>query len=195
MILQQYRIPPFSLEENPSRTLFLHFKQYKTPAVPQLCLVLAFSIIQTAAVSYFSISNRIEPQQHLVSKFLMKGKLTSPHFCFLNNMKPQPHLSRTFFQHFQQYKTPAVTYFSILNRVEYQEHLISGFLMEKNPSSTLFQHFEQKKCPVVPYFCIFNNIRPNRTLFQHFKQIKCSAVPYFGVFIRIEPQRYLISAF
>ena len=97
IILQQYLIPPFSLEENPSRTLFLHFKQYKTPAVPQLCLILAFSIIQTTAVSYFSICNRIEPQQHLVSKFLMKGNPTAPHFCFLKNMKPQPHLSRTFF--------------------------------------------------------------------------------------------------
>ena len=65
-----------------------------------------------------------------------------------------------YFSIFKQYKTPAVPYFSILNRIEPQQHLISGFLIEENPSSTLFQHSEWKKYAAVHYFRIFINIRP-----------------------------------
>ena len=49
-------------------------------------------------------------------------------------MKKSP--SRTLFLLFEQYKTLAVPYFSILNRIEPQQHLISGFLIKQNPSST-----------------------------------------------------------
>ena len=45
----------------------------------------------------------------------------------------------------EQFKTPVVPYFSIFNRTEPQEHLMSGFLMEENPSHTLFLLFEQYK--------------------------------------------------
>ena len=52
---QQYPISAFSMEENPSRNLFLLLEQPNTPAV-----------------SYFIIFNRIEPQQHLISGFLIE---------------------------------------------------------------------------------------------------------------------------
>ena len=50
----------------------------------------------------------------------------------------------------EQFKTPAVPYFSIFNRITPQEHLMSGFLMEENPSRTLFLHIEQYKTVAVP---------------------------------------------
>ena len=43
------------MENKSSRNLFLHYQQVKTPAVP-----------------YFRILNRIEPQQHLISEFLIE---------------------------------------------------------------------------------------------------------------------------
>ena len=72
-------------------------------------------------------------------------------------MKGTP--SRTLILLFEQYKTPAAPYFSILNRIESDEHLISGFLIEETPSSSFFQHFEEKKMH-------------SRTLFLHFQQYK-----------------------
>ena len=50
----------------------------------------------------------------------------------------------------EQFKTPAVLYFSIFNRITRQEHLMSEFLMEENPSRTLFLHIEQYKAPALP---------------------------------------------
>ena len=50
----------------------------------------------------------------------------------------------------EQFKTPVVPYFSIFNRIKPQEHLMSGFLMEENPSRTLFLHIEQYKTLAVP---------------------------------------------
>ena len=49
---------------------------------------------------------------------------------------------------FEQFKTPR--YFSIFNRIEPQEHLMSGFLMEENSSRTLFLPIEQHKTLAVP---------------------------------------------
>ena len=43
----------------------------------------------------------------------------------------------------EQFKTPVVPYFSIFNRIKPQEHLMSEFLMEENPSHTLFLPIEQ----------------------------------------------------
>ena len=75
--------------------------------------------------------------------------------------------SCNFFLLLEQFKTPVVPYFSIFNRITPQEHLMSGFLMEENPSffplqNTLFLHIEQYKTLTVPlgYFSIFINIRP-----------------------------------
>ena len=62
------------MEKSASRNLFLLFEQYKTPVV-----------------SYFSIFNKIEPQQHLISGFLM-----------------EENPSRTLFLPIEQYKTLAV---------------------------------------------------------------------------------------
>ena len=62
------------MEENASRNLFLLLEQFKTPVVP-----------------YFSIFNRIKPQEHLISGFLM-------------GENP----SRTLFLPIEQYKTLAV---------------------------------------------------------------------------------------
>ena len=62
------------MEENASRNLLLLLEQFKTPVVP-----------------YFSIFNRITPQEHLMSGFL---KEENP--------------SRTLFLHIEQYKTLAV---------------------------------------------------------------------------------------
>ena len=50
----------------------------------------------------------------------------------------------------EQFKTPAVPYFSIFNRIKPQEHLMSGMLMEENPSRTLFFPIEQYKTLAVP---------------------------------------------
>ena len=50
----------------------------------------------------------------------------------------------------EQFKTPAVPYFSIFNRIKPQEHLLPGFLMEENPSVTLFLPIEQYKTLTVP---------------------------------------------
>ena len=45
----------------------------------------------------------------------------------------------------EQFKTPVVPYFSIFNRIKPQEHFLSGFLIEENPSRTLFLPTEQYK--------------------------------------------------
>ena len=50
----------------------------------------------------------------------------------------------------EQFKTPVVSYFSIFNRITPQEHLMSGFLIEENPSHTLFLPIEQYKTLAVP---------------------------------------------
>ena len=67
------------MEENASRNLPLLLEQFKTPVVP-----------------YFSIFNRIKPQEHLMSKFLM-----------------EENPSHTLFLPTEQYKTLNVPYFSI----------------------------------------------------------------------------------
>ena len=54
------------MENKSSRNLFLHYQQVKTPAVP-----------------YFRILNRIEPQQHLISEFLIEENLSSNLFQHL----------------------------------------------------------------------------------------------------------------
>ena len=50
----------------------------------------------------------------------------------------------------EQFKTPAVPYFSIFNRITHQEHLMSEFLMEENSSRNLFLHIEQYKTLAIP---------------------------------------------
>ena len=50
----------------------------------------------------------------------------------------------------EQFKIPVIPYFSIFNRIKPQEHLLSGFLMEENPSRTLFLSIEQYKTLAVP---------------------------------------------
>ena len=59
------------MEENASRNLFLLLEQFKTPLVP-----------------YFSIFNRIKPQEHLISGFLMKENPSRTLFWILNNIRP-----------------------------------------------------------------------------------------------------------
>ena len=67
------------MEENASHKLPLLLEQFKTPVVP-----------------YFSIFNRIKPQEHLISELLM-----------------EENPSHTLFLPIEQYKTLAVPYFSI----------------------------------------------------------------------------------
>ena len=67
----QYLISAFLMEENANCNLFLLLEQFKTPVVP-----------------YFSIFNRIKPQEHLLSVFLMEETLAAPYFCILNNIRP-----------------------------------------------------------------------------------------------------------
>ena len=62
------------MEENASRNLLLLLEQFKTPVIP-----------------YFSIFNRIKPQKHPMSGFLM-----------------EENPGRTLFSHNKQYKTLAV---------------------------------------------------------------------------------------
>ena len=50
----------------------------------------------------------------------------------------------------EQFKTPAVPYFSIFNRIKPQKHVMSELLMEENPSHTLFLPIEQYKTLAVP---------------------------------------------
>ena len=50
----------------------------------------------------------------------------------------------------EQFKTPAVPYFSIFNRTTRQELLMSEFLMKENSSRTLFLHIEQYKTLAIP---------------------------------------------
>ena len=51
--------------------------------------------------------------------------------------------SRNLFLFLEQFETPVVPYFSIFNRIKPREHLMSGILMEENPSRTLFLHIER----------------------------------------------------
>ena len=81
------------MEENASRNLLLLLEQFKTPVIP-----------------YFSIFNRIKPQEHLMSRFFM-----------------EQNSSRTLYLHIEQYETLAVPYFSIFNRLKPQPYLISVF--------------------------------------------------------------------
>ena len=63
-------------------------------------------------------------------------------------MKIYPSRTLSFF--LEQCNTLAVPYFSIFNRIQPQQHLILGFLIEENPSRTLFLLFEQYKTLAVP---------------------------------------------
>ena len=130
-----------------------------------------------------------------------------PYFCFFKNIRNQPYLRSTLFQHFQQYNTPAVLYFSNSNRIKPQEYLIPAFSMDVNPSRTLFLLFEQYNTPAVPqpyfiftfYFCIFNKVRPHPylscVLFQPFQQNRTLAAPCFKIFNERNHQPHLIFAF
>ena len=123
------------MKENPSRTLYFLFKQYKTPIVP-----------------YFSISDSLKPQPYFILAFQIEKKTAVTYFSIfnirnssptlillLNNIRPQPCLSCTLFQHFQKYKTPAVPYFSISNRLKTQPYLIlASSSMEENPAAHYF---------------------------------------------------------
>ena len=63
-------------------------------------------------------------------------------------MKTNPSRNLSFL--FEQCNTLAVPYFSIFYKLEPQQHLILGFLIEENPSRTLFLLFEQYKTLAVP---------------------------------------------
>ena len=58
--------------------------------------------------------------------------------------------SRNLFLLLEQFETPSVPYFSISNRIKPQQHVMSEFLMEENPSHTLFFPTEQYKALAVP---------------------------------------------
>ena len=62
----------------------------------------------------------------------------------------EENVSRNLLLLLEQFKTPAVPYFSIFNRIKPQKHLMSEFLMEDNPSHTLFLHIEQYKTLAIP---------------------------------------------
>ena len=81
------------MEANASRNLLLLLEQFMTPVVP-----------------YFSTFNRIKPQEHLMSGFLM-----------------EQNSSRTLFLHIEQYKTLALTYFSIFINIRPQPYLSRTF--------------------------------------------------------------------
>ena len=56
---------------------------------------------------------------------------------------------RSLFLLFEQYKTPAVLYFSILNWLKPEPYLILVFSVEENPSPTSILIFKQNKTPAV----------------------------------------------
>ena len=60
--------------------LFQHFQNYKS-----------------LAVHYFSISNRLKPQPHLILAFSVEENLASSYFTFLNNITTQPTLAVPYF--------------------------------------------------------------------------------------------------
>ena len=128
------------MHSNPSRTLFQHFQQNKTRAVP-----------------YHNIFNRLKPHHCLIIIFLMEENLSFTSFQHFQQYKKDP--SCTLFQHFQQNQTPAVPYYNIFNRLKPHHYLIITFLMEENPSLTSFQHFQQYKTPAVPCFSILNKLK------------------------------------
>ena len=58
------------MEENASRNLLLVLEQFKTPVLP-----------------YFSIFNRITPQEHLMSGFLMEENPSRTLFLYIEQNK------------------------------------------------------------------------------------------------------------
>ena len=59
------------MEENASRNLFLLLEQFKTPFVP-----------------YFSIFNRVKPQEQIMSGFLMEEIPSRTLFLHIENIRP-----------------------------------------------------------------------------------------------------------
>ena len=57
--------------------------------------------------------------------------------------------SRNLFLLLERFETPVVPYYTF-NRIEPQEHLMLGFLMEENRSCILFLHIEQYNTLAVP---------------------------------------------
>ena len=157
-----------------SHTPFQHFQFIKTPNVthfsvfnrikPQQNLILAISIKEKAAVSCFCFLNNIQLQQYLsYTLFLLFEQYNTPaapqsYFIleFSNTQDP----NRTLFQHFEQIKSPVITYFSVFNRKKPQQHLDATFLLKEHPS---FSH-----TLAVAYFNIFSNIRPHLYLISGF---------------------------
>ena len=58
------------MEENASRNLLLLLEQFKTPVVP-----------------YFSIFNRIKPEEHLMPGFLMEENPSNTLFLYIEQYK------------------------------------------------------------------------------------------------------------
>ena len=71
------------MEENASLNLLLLLEQFKTPVIP-----------------YFSIFNRIKPEEHLMSGFLMEENPSNTLFLYIEQYKtlavPQPYLILAF---------------------------------------------------------------------------------------------------
>ena len=101
------------------------------------------------------------------------------------------------------YKTPAVPYFSILNRLKSQSYLIFAFWTIADLSRTLvvpyFIIFKQFKTPAVPYFSILYRLSSQPYLFFAFWTIedprRTLALLYFRLYNNIRPQPYLVLAF
>ena len=80
----------------------------------------------------------------------------------------QPYLSRTLFENLEQYETPAVPYFCILNRLNPHLYLIFNRV---KPQEFLISPFSMERTTAVPNFAFSTIEDTNYTL----------AVPYFGM--------------
>ena len=120
----------------------------------------SFSKNKTLKVPYFSIFDNIRPQSYLSRTF----------FSMFNNLRTQPYLilafsiiqdpSRTLFWYFKQIYTPAIPFFSILNRIKPQQYF--SIFNGKKPSCNLLLLFGQdpSRTLAVPYLSTFNENKP-----------------------------------
>ena len=126
-----------------------------------------------------------------------------PCFSLLNTIRSQPYLTHTFFKHFPEYKSPALTYFSILDKLNPQTYIFLAFWTISNRSRTLavlyFSLFQQYKTRDLSYFSILNRLKPQTYLILAFWAISdpsyTLAIPFFSIFNNVRPQRCLVLAF
>ena len=114
--------------------------------------------------------------------------MVAVYFFSIFNGKKQ---SRILFLSFQQYKTPAIPYFSIFLKIRTTATTTLSIFFKLKPQLYLFYHFQQNKAPGVCHFSIFKRQKLQRYFIFAFLSVQDPnhflVVPNLSIFTYIRP--------